>query len=102
MTQFNTGLTQGNSFRGEVESVKGQKLLDRAFPAGANAPIDVVVADQARARAVQAALRADPRIAAVPPAVAPVPKAVVIVLVCLLQSEQFRSRMVRLFGGRAS
>lgn len=71
MTQFNTGLTQGNSFRGEVESVKGQKLLDRAFPAGANAPIDVVVADQTRVRAVQAALRADPRIAAVPPAVAP-------------------------------
>ena len=35
---FNTTLTQGNSFRGDVESVEGQELVDRAFPAGANAP----------------------------------------------------------------
>lgn len=70
LTQFDTGLTQGNSFRGEVEAVAGQKLLDRAFPAGANAPLDVVVADRGRVRAVQSALRASPVIAAVPAAVA--------------------------------
>ena len=30
----NTGLTSSNSFRGEVESVQGQKILARSFPAG--------------------------------------------------------------------
>ncbi len=36
----------------------------------------------------------------VPPAVAPAPKAVVIVLVCLLQSESFRRKAARLAGRR--
>ena len=67
LTQFGTGLTQGNSFRGEVEAVKGQKLLQKAFPAGANAPVDVVVANRRRVGNVQGALRHDPTIAAVPP-----------------------------------
>jgi simple sugar transport system permease protein len=37
----------------------------------------------------------------VPPAVTPVPKAVVIVAVCLMQSEKFRNRVRALFGRRA-
>ncbi len=74
LTQFGTGLTQGNSFRGEVEAVKGQKLLQKAFPAGANAPVDVVVANRARVPAVQSALRGNPAIASVPPTVATSPK----------------------------
>jgi ribose/xylose/arabinose/galactoside ABC-type transport system permease subunit len=37
----------------------------------------------------------------VPPAVTPVPKAVVIVAVCLMQSEKFRNRVRGLFGRRA-
>jgi ribose/xylose/arabinose/galactoside ABC-type transport system permease subunit len=37
----------------------------------------------------------------VPPAVTPVPKAVVIVAVCLMQSEKFRNRLRSLFGRRA-
>jgi putative drug exporter of the RND superfamily len=49
---FNTNLTRGNSFRGEVESVEGQELVDRAFPAGANAPTDVIVPDRERVAAV--------------------------------------------------
>ena len=36
----------------------------------------------------------------VPPAVAPVPKAIVIVAVCLLQSEKFRQQIAGWFGRR--
>ncbi|MDA7916137.1 ABC transporter permease [Verrucomicrobia bacterium] len=38
----------------------------------------------------------------VPPSIAPVPKAIVIVLVCLLQSESFRKQMSGIFGRKAS
>src|ERR1700722_13257972 len=38
----------------------------------------------------------------VPPAVATVPKAIVIVAVCLMQSEKFRARLQRLTGRKAS
>ncbi|HWK28225.1 MAG TPA: MMPL family transporter [Solirubrobacter sp.] len=65
LLNLNTGLTSGNSFRGEVESVAGQKLLARNFPAGASAPTDVIVPDVARAGAVADALRADPVVAQV-------------------------------------
>ena len=57
LLNFDTGLTQGNAFRGEVESVQGQKLLAKAFPSGANAPTDVVVTDPAKAAAVEQALK---------------------------------------------
>ncbi len=53
---FDTGLTQGNQFREDVESVQGQQLLERSFPAGASAPTDIVVGDPARAADVQKAL----------------------------------------------
>ncbi len=56
---IDTGLTQTNSFRGEVESVKGQKLLAEAFPAGASALTDIVVPDASKVEAVTAALRTD-------------------------------------------
>jgi RND superfamily putative drug exporter len=62
---FNTNLTSANSFRGDVEAVRGQELLARAFPAGASAPTDVVVPDPARAGAVEAALRRVPGVNAV-------------------------------------
>ncbi len=67
LTQFNTGLTQGSQFRGEVESVQGQKLLAAHFPAGAAATTDVVVPRAERARAVAGALAASPGVAAVQP-----------------------------------
>ena len=54
----NTGLTSSTAFRGEVESVEGQKLLAASFPAGASAPLDVIVPDPSRARAVRTALAA--------------------------------------------
>ena len=45
LLNFSTGLTTGNSFRGEVESVQGQELLSESFPSGANAPVDIIVRD---------------------------------------------------------
>jgi RND superfamily putative drug exporter len=68
-----TGLTSSNSFRGEVESVQGQKILARSFPAGASAPTDVIVPDRAKVPAVRAALlRQRDLVAAVaPPQIGP-------------------------------
>jgi len=65
---IDTGLTSGNSFRGEVEAVQGAEILARSFPAGASAPTTVIVPDRERAGAVVAALRgADPIVAQVLP-----------------------------------
>jgi putative drug exporter of the RND superfamily len=58
LLNLDTGLTSGNSFRGEVDSVQGQQILARNFPAGASAPTDVIVRDRGRARAVAGALAA--------------------------------------------
>ena len=58
LVNLDTGLTSGNSFRGEVDSVQGQKILARNFPAGASAPTDVIVRDRGRAPAVADALAA--------------------------------------------
>jgi RND superfamily putative drug exporter len=56
LANYSDGLTQSNSFRGEVESVEGQRLLAASFPSGANAPADVVVPDPSRVEAVTRAL----------------------------------------------
>src|SRR3954464_13006809 len=56
VTQIDTGLTNGNSFRGSVESVQGANILARSFPGGLSAPTNVIVPDAARAAAVRAAL----------------------------------------------
>jgi len=58
LVNLDTGLTSGNSFRGEVDSVQGQEILARNFAAGASAPADVVVPDRGRAQAVADALTA--------------------------------------------
>ena len=67
LLNFSDGLTQANSFRGEVESVQGQELLAKSFPAGADAPTDVIVPDASRAGAVRAAVAAAPGVASVRP-----------------------------------
>lgn len=69
---FNTGLTSGNSFRGEVESQQGQKLLAAHFPAGASAPIQTVVPDATRVAAVRAAVAQAPGVERGPRALGPV------------------------------
>ncbi len=50
-------LTTANLFRGSVESVQGQRLLEQSFPAGASAPAVVLVTDPARAGAAVEAAR---------------------------------------------
>ena len=52
---LDSNLTTANAFRGDVEAVDGQRLLERSFPAGASAPTTVVVTDPAKLDAVLAA-----------------------------------------------
>jgi len=51
-------LTTANAFRGSVESVQGQRLIEQSFPAGASAPTVVLVTDPERTAAALAAARA--------------------------------------------
>jgi RND superfamily putative drug exporter len=67
MLNLSNGLTQTNSFRGEVESVQGAELVAASFPSGANAPTDVIVPDPARADAVAGAVRGVDGVAQVRP-----------------------------------
>ncbi|HYP48439.1 MAG TPA: MMPL family transporter, partial [Thermoleophilaceae bacterium] len=53
---FSTDLTTNDSYRTEVESVKGQELLSKSFPAGASAPADIVVRDPGDVPAVTSAV----------------------------------------------
>lgn len=53
---FSTDLTSEDSYRTEVESVEGQKLLDRSFPSGATAPTDVIVPQSGDVAAVKQAV----------------------------------------------
>lgn len=63
LLNYSTGLTQGNSFRDDVESVQGQKLLSKAFPSGDNAPTDIVVPAAAKVAAVERAVKDVPGVA---------------------------------------
>ncbi|HMS61386.1 MAG TPA: MMPL family transporter [Solirubrobacteraceae bacterium] len=65
LLNYSTGLTQGNSFRDDVESVQGQKLLSKAFASGDNAPTDIVVPAAAKVAAVERAVKDVPGVAAV-------------------------------------
>jgi putative drug exporter of the RND superfamily len=56
VTQIDTGLTNTNSFRGEVESVQGADILARSFPGGLGGLTNVIVPDRGKADAVRAAL----------------------------------------------
>ena len=62
---LDTGLTSSDGYREEVESVQGQQLLAQSFPAGANAPTEIIVSDPAEAPAVADAVRAVPGVASV-------------------------------------
>jgi len=53
-------LTTANLFRGTVESVQGQRLLEQSFPAGASAPGVVLVTDPEQTDAALDAARAAP------------------------------------------
>jgi len=62
---LDTGLTQTSNFRNDVESVRGQAMLERAFPAGASAPAYAIVPDPAKAAAVAEALAGQDSVASV-------------------------------------
>jgi len=53
---FSTDLTTNDSYRTKVESVEGQEILSRHFPAGASAPVDIVVPRGADVAAVRRAV----------------------------------------------
>jgi RND superfamily putative drug exporter len=53
---FSTELTSEDTYREEVESVEGQHLLDKSFPAGTTALTDVVVPGRSEVPAVRAAV----------------------------------------------
>jgi RND superfamily putative drug exporter len=58
-------LTSTNGFRGSVEAVQGQRMLERSFPAGAGAPTTVLVPRGADVEAALEAARRSPVVAAV-------------------------------------
>ncbi len=68
---FDTNLTNGNEFRGEVESQQGQTLLAEHYPAGASAPVQVIVPELNRVAAVRAAVAAAPGVVRGPQALGP-------------------------------
>ncbi len=53
---FSTELTSEDTYRSEVESVEGQHLLNKSFPAGTTALTDVVVPSRSEVPAVRAAV----------------------------------------------
>jgi RND superfamily putative drug exporter len=67
LTFLNSDLTSGNQFRNDVDSVQGQKLLEAGFPAGTNAPTDVLVTDESKVDAVRRAVARSRGVAAVSP-----------------------------------
>ena len=67
---FSTDLTSNDSYRTEVESVQGQEILSKSFPAGSAAPADIVVSDPAQVAAVTRAAEGVDGIESVSPPVA--------------------------------
>jgi RND superfamily putative drug exporter len=53
---FSTELTSEDTYRSEVESVEGQDLLNKSFPAGTTALTDVVIPERSEVPAVRAAV----------------------------------------------
>jgi RND superfamily putative drug exporter len=65
---IDTGLTQSDAYREKVESIEGQELLARSFPAGASAATEIIVTDRADVEAVTAAAEDFEGVAEVRPA----------------------------------
>ena len=64
---MDTGLTQADSYREKVESIEGQELLARSFPAGASAATEVIVPRGGDIAAVTQALEDSDGVAQVQP-----------------------------------
>ena len=86
---FSTGLTQSDAYRDDVEAIEGQDLIAQSFPAGASAPLDVVVPDRGRAQAVADALEADPAVVSAAPNPGVRPGAEAALLSAVLEAEAY-------------
>ncbi len=64
---LDSNLTTANAFRGEVEAVQGQRLLERSFPAGASAPTTVIVTDPVKLESVLTVAESAPEVVGVGP-----------------------------------
>ncbi len=65
LLRLNTNLSSLDSFRGSVESVRGQRLVAQSYPQGATAPTDVVVQPASNVQAAIAATKDTPGVASV-------------------------------------
>ncbi len=65
---MDTGLTQSDAYREEVESIQGQELLAQSFPAGASAATEILVPQDADVAAVTSAAEGVDGVAEVRPA----------------------------------
>jgi RND superfamily putative drug exporter len=70
LTFFSTDLTTNDGYRTKVESVEGQELLAKSFPAGSSAPTDIIISSEADVERVSAAVAKVPGVEAVGPPVA--------------------------------
>lgn len=64
---YDNGLTSSGGFRDDVEAVTGEELIAESFPAGSNAPTDIIVSDPAKVPAVTAAVEDVDGVASVRP-----------------------------------
>ncbi|HEU4736128.1 MAG TPA: MMPL family transporter, partial [Solirubrobacterales bacterium] len=71
---FSTELTSEDTYRETVESVEGQDLLNKSFPAGTTALTDVVIDNPAEVEAVRSAVQGVDGVEAVSPPVAEGPE----------------------------
>ena len=67
---LSTDLTTDESYTTTVESVEGQDLIAKSFPAGASAPVDIIVPDPAQVPEVAEAVGGVDGVDAVSPPVA--------------------------------
>jgi RND superfamily putative drug exporter len=65
---LDTGLTQSDAYREDVESIEGQELLAQSFPAGASAATEILVPADADVEAVTRAAEGVEGVAVVRPA----------------------------------
>ena len=67
MLTLDDDLTTANAFRGEVESVEGQRAIEQSFPAGSSAPTVVLVTEPSSVERALTAVRSSAVVARVGP-----------------------------------
>ena len=67
ITNLSTNLDQSDTFRDKPQSVVGQEIIAKAFPAGVSSPVNILATDESKAKAVAAAAEAVDGIASVTP-----------------------------------